>query len=105
MHKLLSLLLFSFIASVSWADTPPVNNAVPPCDNSAVTRKPPCNMDADSIKAPPETPHQKSVREKGIVVPPEIPAEGLPNREHQREPNRKEDAIHPNPNLEKNMTN
>ncbi|MDP8567303.1 hypothetical protein [Methylophilus aquaticus] len=111
MQKLLHLLLVSFIAStafmanLSWADTPPVNNAVPPCDHSAVTRKPPCNTDSDSIKVPPETPQQKRVREKGVVVPPEMPAEGLPNREHHRAPTRKEDAIRPDPHLEKPMTN
>lgn len=105
MHKLCCFLLFSCITGVSWADAPPVNNTVPPCDNSAITRKPSCNMDSDSIKAPPETPQQKRVREKGVVVPPEIPAEGLPNREPNRAPPPKGEGAHPDPALEKNLSN
>lgn len=54
----------------------PVNNAVPPCDNSPNSKKPSCNIDSDSVNVPPKMPH-----ENGVIVPPEVPAEGLPNRE------------------------
>ncbi|HSH88316.1 MAG: hypothetical protein ACAH08_02340 [Methylophilus sp.] len=58
------------------ANKPPVNNAVPPCDNSPNSKKPSCDMDSDSVNVPPKMPH-----ENGVIVPPEVPAEGLPNRE------------------------
>lgn len=70
----------SVLMASAWAaepaKKPPVNNAVPPCDESAASRKPSCNMDRGSVNAPPEMPH-----DGGVIVPPEIPAEGLPNRE------------------------
>jgi hypothetical protein len=62
---------------------PPVNNAVPPCDNSPNSKKPSCDMDSDSVNVPPKMPH-----ERGVIVPPEVPAEGLPNREKDIPPPR-----------------
>lgn len=82
MRKLIILMLvMGFTVGTAWADKPPVNNAVPPCDNSPNSKKPPCNMDSDSVNVPPKMPH-----ERGVIVPPEVPAEGLPNREKPTPP-------------------
>ncbi len=75
---------------------PPVNNTVPPCDESATSPKPSCRSDSDSIKTPPQP-----ANEKGVIVPPEIPAEGLPNRE----PNRRPEDTQPTPGHERQFKN
>lgn len=59
---------------------PPVDNTVPPCDNAANRGKPGCHLDSDSVNHPPP-----SQDERGIVVPPEVPAEGLPNQDQRRQ--------------------
>ncbi|HSI29404.1 MAG: hypothetical protein ACAH05_06815 [Methylophilus sp.] len=84
MMLVVSPLMTSSLVNSAWAaekaakpgTKPPVNNAVPPCDNSPNSKKPSCDMDSDSVNVPPKMPH-----ERGVIVPPEVPAEGLPNRE------------------------
>jgi hypothetical protein len=91
MRKLiLMIVLMSSMTTSVWVNTawsaekikpttkPPVNNTVPPCDDSPNSKKPSCNIDSDSVNIPPKMPH-----ERGVIVPPEVPAEGLPNREKQ----------------------
>jgi hypothetical protein len=101
MQKLI-ILMSLFIASLgsSWADQPakqpPVNNVVPPCDDALNSKKPSCNIDSDSVNVPPKMPN-----EKGVIVPPEVPAEGLPNRE-----NTKPEPLDVKPNAQdKNLKN
>lgn len=48
-----------------------------PCDNDRTTTKPPCNADSESIKVPKPLPNERD----STLVPPDIPAEGLPNRD------------------------
>lgn len=76
----LLLVMLGSSTATAWAappaKKPPINNAVPPCDNSVASQKPSCHIDSDSVNVPPRTPD-----ERGVVVPPEVPAEGLPNRE------------------------
>ncbi|WP_025870928.1 hypothetical protein [Methylobacillus glycogenes] len=60
----------------------PVNNVVPPCDSSAKTSKPDCNTDADSLKQPPAMPGERD----SVIVPPEVPAEGLPHQQNEKMP-------------------
>lgn len=60
----------------------PVNNVVPPCDRSAKTSKPDCNTDADSLKQPPAMPGERD----SVIVPPEVPAEGLPHQQNENMP-------------------
>ena len=82
MRILVFLLLCMMVVptETAWAappvKPPPVNNAVPPCDDAAASQKPSCHIDSDSVNNPPATPD-----ERGVIVPPEIPAEGLPNRD------------------------
>ena len=88
MQKTISLMVIvgAFCGSalcVNAVAAPPVNNAVPPCDESVNSRKPSCNMDSDSVNQPPQMPH-----ERGVIVPPEVPAEGLPNQEQRRQQQR-----------------
>ena len=54
-----------------------------PCDNSDKTDKPPCNTDSESIKVPAPMPTEKD----SVIVPPDIPAEGLPNEDKDPSPN------------------
>ena len=49
----------------------------PPCDNLETTDKPPCDTDSESIKTPAPMPTEKD----SVIVPPDIPAEGLPNQD------------------------
>ena len=49
----------------------------PPCDNLETTDKPPCDTDSESIKVPTPMPTEKD----SVIVPPDIPAEGLPNQD------------------------
>lgn len=72
---LLLLFLTVTMASPVWAAPPPVDNSVPPCSDAPNSTKPSCRMDSDSVNRPPS-----STRDRDIVVPPEVPAEGLPNR-------------------------
>jgi hypothetical protein len=78
--KLLVALLCLWSAS-AWP-APPVNNTVSPCEDAAISNKPSCNIDSDSVNVPPKMPH-----ERGVIVPPEVPAEGLPNQNQQRQNN------------------
>lgn len=81
-------LLMSGMIGLTWAAPPanrvlPVDNTVPPCDNTANRGKPDCQLDSDSVNHPPPTRD-----ERGIVVPPEVPAEGLPNQDQRRQQQR-----------------
>lgn len=110
--SMLMAIVLSSLVSAAWAadkpatkpghKPPPVNNTVPPCDNSPNSKKPSCDMDSDSVNVPPKMPH-----ERGVIVPPDIPAEGLPNREKQIPP--KEPVIPKEPlqptSLENNLQN
>lgn len=83
MQKPIPVLLLAGLlygTSLSAVAAPPVNNAVPPCDDSAQSKKPGCRIDSDSVNQPPKMPH-----ERGVIVPPEVPAEGLPNQELRRQ--------------------
>lgn len=87
-------LLMSGMVGAAWAappanPVPPVDNTVPPCDNTANRGKPGCNLDSDSVSPPPPT-HD----ERGIVVPPEVPAEGLPNQDQRRQQQRPDPPSH-----------
>ena len=46
-----------------------IDNTIAPCDDSAATRKPDCNVDAESIKTPPKTLDEKN----GIIIEPKKP--------------------------------
>jgi hypothetical protein len=86
MQKTISLLWLAIALSgmaFNVTAAPPVNNAVPPCDESTHSKKPSCNMDSDSVNQPPKMPH-----ERGVIVPPEVPAEGLPNQDQRRQQQR-----------------
>ncbi len=83
---ILSALIVFTISKFAWAEEPAIKDAVPPCDGSADMSKPPCNMDSDSINIPPKFPD-----DKGVIVPPEIPPQGLPN---QKKP-QKRDLVAP----------
>lgn len=80
MQKIFTLMLVTgALASQAWA-APPVDNTVPPCDDAVASKKPSCHMDSDSVNQPPKMPH-----EHGVIVPPEVPAEGLPNQKQRRQ--------------------
>ncbi len=83
MQKPISLLLVisaCYGMSLNAVAAPPVNNAVPPCDEAARSTKPSCNIDSNSVNQPPQMPH-----ERGVIVPPEVPAEGLPNQQQRQQ--------------------
>ncbi|HYD33392.1 MAG TPA: hypothetical protein VEA39_02385 [Methylophilaceae bacterium] len=48
-----------------------------PCDDSAKTAKPLCDTDSESIKVPSAMPTERD----SVIVPPDIPAEGLPHQD------------------------
>lgn len=50
-----------------------------PCENSKSDGKQPCNPDRKSIKPNVPTPAERD----GVTVPPDIPAEGLPNQDKE----------------------
>ncbi|MPS49074.1 hypothetical protein [Methylobacillus sp.] len=64
------------------ADPVPIDNTKPPCDRNPATGKPNCEVDSESIKAPPTMPRERD----SVIVPPEVPAEGLPNDPGARKP-------------------
>lgn len=64
------------------ADPAPIDNVLPPCDSSSKTVKPDCKIDSDSIKQPPAMPGERD----SVIVPPEVPAEGLPHQENEKLP-------------------
>ncbi|MCB5191462.1 hypothetical protein LG198_12055 [Methylobacillus arboreus] len=72
----------AMLAMSAQADPAPVDNVVPPCDDSAATDKPDCKTDSDSVKVPPPMPGER----ESVIVPPEVPAEGLPNDPRTRTP-------------------
>lgn len=77
--RMLSVLIGATWMASAWS-APPVDNTVPPCDHAGTSKKPACNMDSESVKMPPKMPH-----ERGVIVPPEVPAEGLPNQDKRRQ--------------------
>lgn len=76
MQKLILSIAIILMSSGVLAEPSRIDNPLPPCDNSATGNKPPCSTDSDSIKIPPKTPDDS----RGVIVPPEIPAQGLPDR-------------------------
>lgn len=85
MQKTLTwMLLAGSLCCSAWSgnawSAPPVDNTVPPCEDAAISNKPSCNIDSDSVNRPPKMPH-----EPGVIVPPEVPAEGLPNQDQRRQ--------------------
>jgi hypothetical protein len=90
----LMVVIAAFSGNV-WA-APPVNNAVPPCDDAVGSKKPSCNLDSDSVNQPPQMPH-----ERGVVVPPEVPAEGLPNQQQRRQQTQPADPLPVDPGAHK----
>lgn len=72
-HFLLGL-IFSLSSVV--VEAAPINNAVPPCDNSGTSGKPPCSIDSDAVIPAPKTPDATD----GAIIFPEKPTKGLPNR-------------------------
>jgi hypothetical protein len=80
MRKLILAIALVMAAPIAaLAEGAPVNNAVPPCDDAKVTEKPPCSIDSESIKKPAQMPNEKG----GVIVPPEVPAEGLPHQDRE----------------------
>lgn len=85
MRKLILALIALIIAPVSVLAEPqrlkddPVES---PCDNLENTEKPPCDTDSDSIKTPAPMPTERD----SVIVPPDIPAEGLPHQDGQSSP-------------------
>ncbi|HEY8118248.1 MAG TPA: hypothetical protein VIE91_03315 [Methylophilaceae bacterium] len=80
MHKLIFSIAVFLISSSTLAEPQAIDNTLPPCDNSVAGNKPPCSTDSDSIKIPPKTRDD----DRGVIVPPEIPAQGLPDRSQDR---------------------
>lgn len=73
MRKLFLLIITLFSTSVIGA--PPVDNTLPPCDDSINGAKPPCTVDADSIMVPPPIPNEG----ENIITPPEEPVRNTPD--------------------------
>jgi len=61
------------------AEPVPIDNTVPPCDNSPTGNKPSCNMDSGSVKTAPKMPDATD----GAIITPEAPIRGLPDRNQQ----------------------
>ncbi len=78
MYKIF-LLAIALASPSAFAGPPPVDNTLPPCDSSVSGPKPPCTMDSESIRVPPKTPNEG----ERIIVPPEDPVKGLPERPPQ----------------------
>lgn len=83
MHKFLVNIVFGLmltlglgISSVSWSAIVAPDDPIMPCDKVRPNNKP-CSTDPGIVKTPEPVPTEKNT----IVVPPEIPAEKLPNRE------------------------
>ncbi|BCM25204.1 hypothetical protein [Methyloradius palustris] len=84
MHKFLINSLFgimlalgSSIFSLSWAAIVTPDDSMMPCDKVKIDNKP-CSTDSDGVKRPEPVPTEKDT----IVIPPEIPAEKLPDRKN-----------------------
>jgi|GEM_PF-3822346 len=76
MYKYLLFLSLLASTSVGFAEPPPVNNAIPPCENSSIEGKPPCSIDSNGVITAPKTPDETN----GAIITPEKPTEGLPDR-------------------------
>lgn len=81
MQKLILSIAIIMMSSSALAEPQAIDNTLPPCDNSAAGNKPPCSTDSDSIKIPPKTRDDNH----GVIVPPEIPAQGLPDRSQDQQ--------------------
>ncbi|MEZ0316906.1 MAG: hypothetical protein ACAH10_08440, partial [Methylophilaceae bacterium] len=79
MKKLLFVLLITLNAGYVLAAPVPIDNTVPPCDSSPVGNKPPCDIDAGSIKTAPKMPDATD----GAIITPDAPIKGLPDRTQQ----------------------
>src|SRR5689334_24292209 len=95
MRKLLLTLWMMSITATAWSAPAPIDNTVQPCDSSQLTEKPPCNADAESVTIPAPTPD-----DRGSVIVPPAPKEGLPSQDKKALPAK---ALSPNkkPGLEK----
>lgn len=72
-----ALFLLSFSASaLAEPERMKDDEVVPPCDNSSSSNKPPCDKDSGNVRLPRAMPHE----DQSVIVPPDIPAEGLPNK-------------------------
>jgi len=80
MKKLILSIAMIMMSAGALAEPPAIDNTLPPCDNSVAGNKPPCTTDSDSIKMPPKT-HDD---DHGVIVPPEMPTQGLPDRSQDR---------------------
>jgi len=84
MRKLLFAVLMTlgaigFNANYALAEPAPIDNTVPPCDNSSVGNKPSCNIDSGSVKTAPQMPDATD----GAIITPDAPVKGLPDRSQQ----------------------
>ncbi|MDI1309856.1 MAG: hypothetical protein PSV17_10560 [Methylotenera sp.] len=75
MQTPLLMMTIILLSSNALAETSEMKNPMPPCDAVALRNKLPCNTDIQSIKEPPTTLDDS----KGVITPPEIPSEDLPN--------------------------
>lgn len=85
MRKLILVLTALTIApTIAMAEPQRIEDDVTeqPCDNLENTDKPPCDTDSESIKVPAPMPTEKD----SVIVPPDIPAEGLPNQDKASPP-------------------
>lgn len=76
MKRLILSMVIILVSLSALAEPQAIDNTLPPCDKSVTGNKPPCSTDPDSIKIPPKSPDDN----RGVIVPPEIPAQGLPDR-------------------------
>lgn len=80
MRKLMLVLTsLAIVPAIAMAEPQRIEDDVTeqPCDNLESTDKPPCDTDSESIKVPTPMPTEKD----SVIVPPDIPAEGLPNQD------------------------
>lgn len=89
MHKTLVILIGLIVGlpgmltmQQAMADPAPIDNVLPPCDSSNKTSRPDCKTDSDMLKQPPAMPGERD----SVIVPPEVPAEGLPHQENEKMP-------------------
>ena len=78
MRRLILALMALIIAPISVTAEPQrIDDIKPPCDNSKTTDIPPCETDSEGVENPTAVPNDP------VIVPPDIPAEGLPNQDKE----------------------
>jgi hypothetical protein len=75
--------------SIAMAEPQRIEDPEPSCDNLENTDKPPCKPDSEKPRTPGPTPAERD----GVIVPPDIPAEGLPHQ--NKEPPTDDGSINP----------